>query len=85
MRRRGLEVALTGLRDPVRDVLARTRLLEKIGEGRLYTSMEQASRVLCCRSMDHNGDHRCPLRDPIPLEVPEETSERAEESVEGVS
>jgi SulP family sulfate permease len=85
MRRRGLGIAFTGLRDPVRDVLVRTRLLEKIGEENLYTSMDHASRALCCRSQELNGAHRCPLRDPILLEEVERPTTRAEQGPGEVS
>ena len=85
MRRRGLDIAFTGLRDPVRDVLARTRLLEKIGEENLYTSMDHASRALCSRSQEVNGAHRCPLRDPILLEEVEKSETRAEQGSGEVS
>jgi len=68
IRRRGLTIGFTGLRDPVRDVIKRTRLLEKIGEENLYPSMDHASRKLCCIAQEENGAHRCPLREPIVVE-----------------
>jgi sulfate permease, SulP family len=65
LRRRGLGVAFSGLRDPVRDVLTRTRLLEKIGEENIYPSMAHASRALCREAQDAEGAHSCPLCTPI--------------------
>jgi len=85
MRRRGLTIGFTGLRDPVRDVLERTRLLEKIGLENIYPSMNHASRVLCRRSQEDNGAHRCPLRKPILIEGDEDQVKAGKNDPKGVS
>ncbi len=63
LRDRGLEVSFSGLRDPVLDVMARTRLLEKIGEDNIYPNLDTATRTLCGRVHAETGAHSCALLD----------------------
>jgi MFS superfamily sulfate permease-like transporter len=61
LRAAGLDISFTGLNDHVIDVMKRTHLYEKIGEGNFYRSVAQAvqaiHRGVCLKS----PEHKCPL------------------------
>jgi MFS superfamily sulfate permease-like transporter len=63
----GYGVSFSGLRDPVRDVMARTRLLEKIGEENFFPNVQSAVDAICPKVHDEVGHHRCPLLECVPL------------------
>ena len=61
LRSAGYGVSLSGLNDAVYRVLARTHLLEEIGEQNIYSTMEKALAVVHGQTHDSTTEDECPL------------------------
>ena len=66
LRQDGYEVSFSGLQDKVLDVLDRTGIVEKIGEGHLYPSQPLAIAGIYRKSHADSTEERCPLAPLLP-------------------
>jgi anti-anti-sigma factor len=61
LRSAGYGVSLSGVNDAVYRVLARTHLLEEIGEQNIYPTMEKALAIVHKQTHDNTKENECPL------------------------
>jgi SulP family sulfate permease len=59
----GLDISFSGINESVMKVLKRTFLLEKIGEGHIYPTLEHAIRSIHRKEHVDEVDEACPLMD----------------------
>ncbi|MBN2059028.1 MAG: SulP family inorganic anion transporter [Deltaproteobacteria bacterium] len=63
VRSAGLDISMSGVNETVMEVFKRTHLPEKIGENRIYSTMERAIENVYDETHDSNEEeHLCPLR-----------------------
>jgi len=68
LREKGFGLSFTALRDPVIDVLERTRLLEKIGEENIYGNLNMALDDIIYGIHEDSDEEPCPLLTPTSVE-----------------
>ena len=63
VRNRGVEISFSGLNEQVRDLFARTHLLEKVGEDHIFPTTSQAVQTLHEGAHHKSKEQECPLRE----------------------
>lgn len=66
LRDAGYEVGISGLNDPMLDLLRRTHLYEKIGEKNLFRSVNHALREIHAAAHEGSSEAVCPLLRVVP-------------------
>ncbi|HSO20094.1 MAG TPA: SulP family inorganic anion transporter, partial [Desulfosarcina sp.] len=61
VRSAGIDISMSGVHEPVLQVLRRTHLLDKIGDDHIYANMKQAIRAIHDQTHRGGSERSCPL------------------------